>query len=66
MGQNGSDKYRETFFNANPSLKGKQMVIHHAIEQQVLTKYPNVFRRDEINSLENLRGIPSPSTTRSI
>ncbi|WP_327703737.1 DUF6531 domain-containing protein [Streptomyces decoyicus] len=60
VGQNGSDKYRETFFNANPSLKGKQMVIHHAIEQQVLTKYPNVFRRDEINSLENLRGIPQP------
>ncbi|MFJ9181106.1 DUF6531 domain-containing protein [Streptomyces sp. NPDC102360] len=58
IGQNGSDKYRDTFFNANPAQKGKPMVIHHAIEQQVLNKYPNVFRRDEINSLENLRGIP--------
>ncbi|MGI5424091.1 hypothetical protein [Streptomyces sp. CA-179760] len=34
------------------------MVIHHAVEQQVFKKYPGVFRKDEINSVENLRGIP--------
>ncbi|MYX07807.1 hypothetical protein GTW98_13500 [Streptomyces sp. SID8375] len=59
VGQNGSDKYRDTFFNANPAQQGKPMVIHHAVEQQVLKRYPNVFRADEINSVENLRGIPN-------
>jgi hypothetical protein len=49
--------YKSTFFAANPDLKGK-VVVHHAIEQQVMTKYPGVIAVDELHSLENLRGIP--------
>jgi hypothetical protein len=32
--------------------------VHHAIEQQVLSRYSGLFSADEIHSLENLRGIP--------
>ncbi len=42
---------------ANPRVKGK-VVVHHAIEQQVLKRHPNLFSKAEIHSLENLRGIP--------
>ena len=49
--------YRKIFFKANPELKGK-VVVHHAIEQQVFRRYPNLFKIEEIHSLENLRGIP--------
>lgn len=49
--------YKRTFFKAFPKLKGK-VVVHHAVEQQVLKKYPGLFDDDFIHSLENLRGIP--------
>ncbi|WP_229008360.1 LysM peptidoglycan-binding domain-containing protein [Methylophilus sp. Leaf408] len=49
--------YKATFFTAHPELKG-QVVVHHAVEQQVLTKFPGVVSNTEIHSLENLRGIP--------
>ncbi|MEI3611232.1 LXG domain-containing protein [Pseudogracilibacillus sp. SO30301A] len=49
--------YRKTFFDEYPELEGS-VVVHHAIEQQVLKKYPNLFTLDEIHALENLRGIP--------
>lgn len=49
--------YKKTFFAEHPELKGK-VVVHHAIEQQVLNRYPGLFRPEEIHSLENLRGIP--------
>jgi Pretoxin HINT domain/Domain of unknown function (DUF4280) len=49
--------YHTTFFKAYPWLKGK-VVVHHAIEQQVLKKYPGVITKAEINALDNLRGIP--------
>ena len=49
--------YRETFFAAHPELRG-QVVVHHAIEQQVLRRYPGLFTEAEIHALENLRGIP--------
>ena len=48
--------YEATFFKAHPELKGK-VVVHHAIEQQVLEQYPGLFTPKEINALENLRGI---------
>ena len=32
--------------------------MHHAVEQQVLTKYRGVITETELNSLANLRGIP--------
>jgi RHS repeat-associated protein len=57
VGSATSHSYKKTFFSANPMLKGK-VVVHHAIEQQVLNRYPGLFSADEIHSLENLRGIP--------
>jgi Pretoxin HINT domain/Domain of unknown function (DUF4280) len=50
--------YKAVFFAAHPWLKGK-VVVHHAVEQQVLKKYPGLFTRAEIDSLDNLRGIPN-------
>ena len=55
LGKATSKDYKTTFFNAHPELKGK-VVVHHAIEQQVLTKYPGVLTEAEIHSLENFRG----------
>ncbi|WP_146056881.1 hypothetical protein [Chromobacterium alticapitis] len=52
-----SNDYRATFFDANPDLQG-QVIVHHAVEQQVLTRYPGVVTEAEMHSLENLRGIP--------
>lgn len=49
--------YRLTFFKAYPDLEG-QVVVHHAVEQQALTRYPGLLTEEEIDSLENLRGIP--------
>ena len=49
--------YHTTFFKAFPWLKGK-VVVHHAIEQQVLKRYPGLFTKADIHALENLRGIP--------
>jgi hypothetical protein len=57
VGSTTSHNYKKTFFTAHPDLEGK-VVVHHAIEQQVLKRYPNLFTPDEIHSLENLRGIP--------
>lgn len=34
------------------------MVVHHAVEQQTLKRFPNAVSPEEIHSLENLRGIP--------
>jgi hypothetical protein len=49
--------YRETFFAAHPALRDK-VIVHHAVEQQVLKRYPGLFTEAEIHSLNNLRGIP--------
>ena len=50
--------YRKTFFQAFPDLEG-QVWVHHAVEQQALTRYAGVITEAEINSLANLRGIPN-------
>jgi len=50
--------YQKVYFGAYPNLIGKKIVVHHAIEQQVLHKYPGLFTPQEIHSLDNLRGIP--------
>ncbi|KJG56056.1 hypothetical protein UA38_16410 [Photobacterium kishitanii] len=52
-----SKDYKKTFFDKNPELKGR-VVVHHAVEQQVLRRYPSLVSDSEIHSLENLRGIP--------
>jgi hypothetical protein len=57
LGKATSTDYKKTFFNAHPELEGN-VVVHHAIEQQVLKKYPGVISEAELHSLENLRGIP--------
>ncbi|MFF1482858.1 Hint domain-containing protein [Streptomyces sp. NPDC058301] len=54
---NGNHDYRQTFYDANPGTQGN-VVVHHAIEQQVLRRYPGLFTPDEVHSVENLRGIP--------
>lgn len=57
FGRAASTDYRATFLAANPELEG-QVVVHHAVEQQTLTRFPGVVSEAEIHSLENLRGIP--------
>ncbi|WP_327584616.1 hypothetical protein OHA25_54115 [Nonomuraea sp. NBC_00507] len=55
VGTSTSDDYRSTFFKAT-GLKEDDYVVHHAIEQQILDRYPGLFTKSEIHSLENLRG----------
>ena len=57
LGHAASLDYKATFFAKFPHLKGK-VVVHHSIEQQVFTRYPNILGKAELHSLENLRGIP--------
>lgn len=57
LGKASHSDYRLSFFTSHPQLKG-QVVVHHALEQQTLTRYPGIFSSEEIHSLENLRGIP--------
>lgn len=57
FGTASSSRYRTTFYSANPTLRGR-VVVHHAVEQQVLTRYPSVVSVEQLHSLENLRGIP--------
>ncbi|MGW0604377.1 ricin-type beta-trefoil lectin domain protein [Streptomyces sp. NPDC002640] len=63
VGSGGAKDYRDTFFKANPGLKASDYVVHHAIERQVLKKYPGLFTADELNSLPNLRGIPKSANS---
>ncbi|SES31969.1 hypothetical protein SAMN04487818_110104 [Actinokineospora terrae] len=57
FGHSGSADYRKTFFTAHPHLKGT-VVVHHAVERQAERRYPTAgLTPEEINSLENLRGI---------
>ncbi len=58
LGHSPSTNYRKTFLDANPRPKGT-VVVHHAVEQQVLDRYPGVLTDSELHSLENLRGIPN-------
>jgi hypothetical protein len=57
LGRATSTNYKATFFEAHPELEGK-VIVHHAIEQQVLELYPAVISEAELHSLRNLRGIP--------
>ena len=34
-------------------------MVHHAIEQQIVNKYPGLFTEAELHELGNLRGIPN-------
>ncbi|WP_255985819.1 S-type pyocin family protein [Vibrio campbellii] len=57
FGKSSSKNYKKTFFDEYPELEGK-VVVHHAVEQQVLLRYPDIVTESEMHSLENLRGIP--------
>ena len=57
LGKAASEDYAATFFTRHPQVQG-QVVVHHAVEKQVLTRYPGVLNPQELHSLENLRGIP--------
>jgi hypothetical protein len=60
FGTSTTTDYKKTFFAANPSQEGN-VVVHHAVEQQSQILYPNVVSDSEMNSLENLRGVPKGS-----
>jgi hypothetical protein len=49
--------YRRTFAKAHPDVK--DVWVHHAVPQNVLTRYPGLFKPQEIHSAENLAGVPS-------
>lgn len=65
FGWTTSFDYRETFFAANPQTRG-DVVVHHAVEQQVMRKFPGVVTPNEMHSLENLRGIPKGDTNNEV
>lgn len=54
----GSEKARNTFFAVHPQLRGRVRV-HHAVEQQVLHRFPGIFGEDQMHLMGNLRGIPT-------
>lgn len=57
FGESATTNYRKTFLDAYPDLQG-EVVVHHAVEQSVLRRYPGVVTESQMHSLENLRGIP--------
>jgi hypothetical protein len=62
FGQATTKEYRKTFFAHYPDAR-RDLVVHHAVEQQVLTKYPGLITEAELHSIENLRGIPNDINT---
>jgi hypothetical protein len=63
FGSSATNNYRKTFFDAYPDLRG-EVVVHHAVEQSVLRRYPGVVTESQMHSLENLRGIPIDANPR--
>lgn len=57
-------EYHEEFMRAHPELIGYEHLfeVHHAIPQEVLERFPKMFKAAEINGLSNLRGIPREFT----
>ena len=57
-GPKNPNHYRDLFFTHYPEAEGK-VVVHHAVEQGFIDKrYPGLFLTEELQSIENLRGIP--------
>ncbi|TDT73891.1 hypothetical protein BDE40_2669 [Litoreibacter halocynthiae] len=52
------NRLRPQFQRALGIARGRGGQVHHAIELQVITRYPNVFPVDELNHISNMRGIP--------
>ncbi|MBZ9979179.1 hypothetical protein [Mesorhizobium sp. BR-1-1-10] len=57
VGWEPSKDYRAIFFRRNPNLNPNDYVVHHGGEQQIIDRYPGLFAEEELNSIENLRGI---------
>lgn len=55
-----TDIYNKTFFAAHPHLEGK-VVVHHAVERQIVDRYPGIWTDSDMHLLTNLRGIPKTS-----
>lgn len=58
FGEAASLDYRSTFLAANKGVDAANVVVHHAVEQQAMRRYPGLITDAEMHSLENLRGIP--------
>jgi hypothetical protein len=63
FGHATSTDYAENFFAHHPELRGNVWV-HHAVEQQALTRYPHALTGAQLHSYENLRGIPNDLNSR--
>lgn len=65
FGQATTNDYRPTFFAAHPELEEfkSETIVHHAVEQRVLTMFPGVVTEAEMHSIENLRGVPKGVNT---
>ena len=50
------DKVRDGYAAKLGLPKGGQ--VHHAIELQVLDRFPGAFSEAELNAVENMRGVP--------
>ncbi|GAA2176315.1 hypothetical protein GCM10009846_29630 [Agrococcus versicolor] len=56
-------RYRDEFFDEYP--ESEAAVVHHAIEQNVMRRYPSLnITRSEMDSVQNLRGIPAEINSR--
>ena len=53
FGWTESFNYRDTFFDVHPELR-HEVWVHHAVEQQVLRRYPGEVAAQQMHSLENL------------
>ncbi|MBK8209067.1 MAG: hypothetical protein IPK78_03075 [Rhodospirillales bacterium] len=56
------DTLREGYAQSLGVRQGGQ--VHHAIELQVLDRYPNVFSEPELNAFQNMRGIETELASR--
>jgi hypothetical protein len=56
--------YRRTFAKAHPDVTN--VWVHHAVPQKVLTRYPGLFKPQEIHSAENLAGVPGGKINQDI
>ncbi|MFC8190830.1 putative T7SS-secreted protein [Cellulomonas sp. NPDC057328] len=59
LGSSTTKDYRVTFFRTYPHLRDEKLVVHHAIEKQVMKRYPGTITVGELHSAPNLRGIPA-------
>ncbi|WP_309103521.1 hypothetical protein [Microbacterium sp.] len=57
FGDASSNNYRDNFFEENPDADPSN-IVHHAVEQATMDRYPDLITPAQMHSPENLRGIP--------